>query len=47
VTWFDGERDTWYALENLVARHMDSRGPMVFIKRLNVSLEGLMSSFRA
>jgi hypothetical protein len=47
VTWFDGERDTWHALEHLVARHMAFGSPMIFIKRLDVSLGGLMSPFMA
>jgi hypothetical protein len=47
VTWFDAERDTWHALELLVARHMAFGGSTIFIKRLNVSLGGLMSPFRA
>jgi hypothetical protein len=47
VTWFDGERNTWHALEHLVVRHMAFGGPMIFIKGLNVSLGSLMSPFRA
>jgi hypothetical protein len=47
VTWFDGERDTWHALEYLVAGNMAFGGPTIFTKRLNVSLGGLMSPFRA
>jgi hypothetical protein len=47
VMWFDGERDTWHALEHLVARHMAFGGPTIFIKRQNVSLGGLTSPFRA
>jgi hypothetical protein len=47
VTWFDGERDTWHALEHLVAMLMAFGGITIFTKGLNVSLGGLMSPFRA
>jgi hypothetical protein len=43
VTYFDGERDTWHALENLVVGHMAFGVPRIFIKRLNVSLGDLRS----
>jgi hypothetical protein len=32
VAWFDGERDTWHALEHLVAWHMAFGSPTFFIK---------------
>jgi hypothetical protein len=47
VTCFDGEKDTWHALEHLVAGHMAFLGPTIFIKKLNISLGGLASTFRA
>jgi hypothetical protein len=47
VAWFDGERDTWHALEHLVAWLMAFGGPTFFTKGSNVSLGGLTSPFRA
>jgi hypothetical protein len=47
VTWFDRKRDTWHAVEHLVAVHMTFEGTTIFTKWLNVSLGGLMSPFRA
>jgi hypothetical protein len=47
VTWFDGKRDTWHAVEHLVAGHMAFGGPTIFTKGLNISLGGLTSPFRA
>jgi hypothetical protein len=46
VTWFDGERDTWHAVENSVVGHMSFGDPTIFTKGLNISLGGLKSPFR-
>jgi len=47
VTWFGGERDTWNALDHLMAWHMAFGGPTFFIKGQNVSVVGLASPFKA
>jgi hypothetical protein len=45
VAWFDGERDTWNMLENLVAWFMSFGGPTIFILGQNISPRGPTSPF--